>query len=72
MPALSPGVTIVSSSSTNIGAVLVFQCMDGLLPSELIQAACGANGKWSPDPANHTCSNTSLSTSVPMAPMNGE
>ena len=72
MPAFAPGVAIVSSSSTNIGAVLVFQCTDGLSPSELIKAECDANGEWSPDPANHTCSNTSSSTSVPMAPMNGE
>ena len=64
MPALSPGVAIVSTCSTNIGAVLVFQCIDGLFPSELIKAECTISGEWSPDPTHHTCSDASSVTSV--------
>ena len=58
-PVPATGVAIVSFSSTNIGAVLVFRCTDGLFPSGLVTAECGANGEWNPDPANHICANTS-------------
>ena len=35
--------------------MLEFSCKDGLLPSDVIVAACSPDGMWIPDPNMHTC-----------------
>ena len=35
--------------------MLEFSCKDGLLPSDVIAAACSLDGMWTPDPNMHTC-----------------
>ena len=42
-------------NSTWVNSVLHFRCKEGLVPTELFTATCLENGRWSPDPANHTC-----------------
>ena len=62
LPITASGVTIRPFASTNIGSVITFQCEDGLIPQDVVAALCGMNGEWTPDPAQHRCSNTSLGT----------
>ena len=45
----------IDYNSTWKNSVLHFRCKEGLLPTELLTATCLENGRWSPDPANHTC-----------------
>ena len=41
------------------GSVIAYQCGEGLVSEEAesLQAQCGADGNWSPDPTTLTCRN---------------
>lgn len=43
-------------NSTMEGSIVIYQCMEGLLPNITMNAACQAGGVWIPNPAMHTCS----------------
>lgn len=45
----------IDFNSTWMNSVLHFRCKEGLLLTELFTAICLENGRWSPNPANHTC-----------------
>ena len=32
-----------------------FWCNPGFVPTERMTAVCGADGRWTPDPADHRC-----------------
>ena len=53
-PAVPPGVVV---SSIVEGSVIAYQCGEGLVSEEAesLQALCGADGNWSPDPTTLTC-----------------
>ena len=55
-PAVPPGVVV---SSVVEGSVIAYQCGEGLVSedAESLQALCGADGNWSPDPTTLTCRN---------------
>ena len=50
-----PGVNI---SIITAGSVLSFQCEEGLVPEERLEAQCGPEGRWDPDPTLHNCTGT--------------
>ena len=35
--------------------VIAYQCEEGLVPEGRVEAMCGVDGRWSPDPAQHMC-----------------
>ena len=35
--------------------VIVYQCEEGLVPEGRVEAMCGDDGRWSPDPTQHMC-----------------
>ena len=37
------------------GTEIVFRCNSGFYPTENMTAVCGADGRWSPDPASLMC-----------------
>ena len=41
--------------NTTAGAEISFSCNSGFVPSATMMATCGADGRWNPDPATHTC-----------------
>ena len=49
----------VAYNSTLIDSVLQFRCKEGFSPTDVFTATCLENGRWSPDPAEHTCAASS-------------
>ena len=41
--------------NTTEGAEISFMCNPEFVPAGRMTAVCGADGRWSPDPANHRC-----------------
>ena len=41
--------------NTTEGAEIFFMCNEMFVPAEKMRAVCGANQRWSPDPADHRC-----------------
>ena len=41
--------------NTTEGAEISFRCNAMFVPTERMTAVCGADGRWSPDPADHRC-----------------
>ena len=35
--------------------VIAYQCEQGLVPEGRVEAMCGVDGRWSPDPTQHMC-----------------
>ena len=44
--------------------VIVYQCEKGLVPEGRVEAMCGDDGKWSPDPTQHMCIAMTTTTST--------
>ena len=44
--------------------VIVYQCKEGLVPEGRVEAICGVDGRWSPDPTQHMCSDTMTTTTT--------
>ena len=44
--------------------VIAYQCEEGLVPEGRVEAMCGADGKWSPDPTQHMCIAMTTTTST--------
>ena len=59
---------VVNTSGTVYGISATYQCVDGLLPSEVFTIVC-KSGSWSPDPNLHQCREPGmlLCTTVPLA-----
>ena len=41
--------------NTTEGAEIFFRCNPGFVPARNMTAVCGADGRWTPDPADHVC-----------------
>ena len=48
--------------NTTEGAEIFFMCNETFVPVERMRAVCGANQRWSPDPADHRCTCECTST----------
>ena len=44
--------------------VIAYQCEEGLVPEGRVEAMCGVDRRWSPDPTQHTCGTTTTATSA--------
>ena len=44
--------------------VIAYQCEEGLVPEGSVEAMCGADGRWSPDPTQHMCSEIETTTTT--------
>ena len=44
--------------------VIAYQCEEGLVPKESVEAMCGDDGRWSPDPTQHMCSEIETTTNT--------
>ena len=44
--------------------VIAYQCEEGLVPKENVEAMCGDDGRWSPDPTQHMCSEIGSTTTT--------
>ena len=44
--------------------VIAYQCEEGLVPEGRVEAMCGVDGRWSPDPTQHMCRTTTTATSA--------
>ena len=44
--------------------VIAYQCEEGLVPEGRVEAMCGDDGRWSPDPAQHMCIAMTTATST--------
>ena len=44
-----------SSSGTRKGSEVIFQCNEGLFPSNEITIVCTSEERWSPDPEGIVC-----------------
>ena len=48
--------------------VIVYQCEEGLVPEGRVEAMCGVDGRWSPDPTQLMCRiNINLNTTATTA-----
>ena len=47
--------SIASYQNTTEGAEISFMCNQMFVPTERMTAMCGADQRWSPDPAGHRC-----------------
>ena len=56
--------SINSYTSTVEGAVITYQCNEGLCPSGLLTAVCQPDGRWRPNPADTTCRSTATQGEV--------
>ena len=41
--------------NTTVGAEIFFRCNPGFVPAGRMDAVCGADGRWSPNPATFVC-----------------
>ena len=48
---MTPGVEVITIGE----GVIVYQCEEGFMPEGRVEAMCGDNGRWSPDPTQHIC-----------------
>ena len=44
--------------------VIAYQCEEGLVPEGSVEAMCGVDGRWSPDPTQHMCSEIETATTT--------
>ena len=35
--------------------LLSFKCKEGMIPADVVEAVCGEDGNWTPNPSTHTC-----------------
>ena len=54
-PAVPGGGSIDPYQNTTEGAEIFFRCNPGFVPAGRMRAVCGADGRWSPDPATLVC-----------------
>ena len=47
--------SIAPYQNTTEGAVISFMCNAMFVPTERMTAVCGADQRWTPDPADHRC-----------------
>ena len=47
--------SIAPYQNTTEGAEISFMCNPMFVPRERMTAVCGADRRWSPDPADHRC-----------------
>ena len=52
--------------NTTEGAEIFFKCNPGFVPTGRMRAVCGADGRWSPDPAGHRCAGEIMHTVLPV------
>ena len=52
------------------GSLLIFRCMNDLIPRGEQTALCHENGSWVPDPAQHACSTPAGKCSLVLRPSN--
>ena len=74
VPVLEQDVVIdppSSSSTTTESSTITFHCAKGLTPNHTVSSVCTSEGKWEPDPTQHTCSNTSESLDATFMPNTG-
>ena len=43
---MTPGVEVITIGE----GVIVYQCEEGLVPEGRVEAMCGVDGRWSPNP----------------------
>ena len=48
-------MVVVQYNSTLVDSVVEYRCKEGLLPNHVFMAMCLENGRWSSNPADHTC-----------------
>ena len=48
---MNPGVEIITIGE----GVIAYQCEEEFVPEERVEAMCGVDGRWSPDPTQHMC-----------------
>ena len=58
---MTPGVEVITIGHGE--GVIAYQCEEGLVPEGRVEAMCGDDGRWSPDPTQHMC--TTLTTIPP-------
>ena len=71
LPPVNPGVEVITIGE----GVIAYQCEEGLVPEGRVEAMCGDDGRWSPDPTQHMCNNTmttATSTSATSTPITGQ
>ena len=49
------------------GDVVIFQCLSGLSPADVMIATCSMEGNWRPDPQLLTCSSPTEATAATFA-----
>ena len=49
--------------------MIAYQCEEGLVPEGRVESMCGVDGRWSPDPTQHMCSEieTTITTTATIA-----
>ena len=60
IPPVTPGVEIITIGDGVIG----YQCEEGLVPEERVEAMCDDDGRWSLDPTQHMCRAMTTATST--------
>ena len=55
LPTPPPRGSLGDHSSSQEGAMVIFQCSPGLVPSQQMLSVCATNGNWTPDPAELVC-----------------
>ena len=60
---MTPGVEVITIGE----GVIAYQCEEGLVPEGRVEAICGVDGRWSPDPTQHMCSDTMTTTTTATA-----
>ena len=51
LPPVNPGVEVITIGE----GVVAYQCEEELVPEGRVEAMCGVDGRWSPDPTQHMC-----------------
>ena len=46
------------------GDAVIFQCLSGLCPADVMIATCSMEGRWMPDPQLLTCSSSTEDTTT--------
>ena len=60
-PRTLPGVEL---SIIVADTLLSFQCEEGLVPEGRLEAECGPEGRWDPDPTLHICRNATTEEEI--------
>ena len=57
---MNPGVEIITIGE----GVIAYQCEEGLVPEGRVEAMCGDDWRWSPEPTQHMCIAMTTATST--------